>query len=144
MKHIAIVLLLLSAPIAIADDRAIAVEYVRARCTILTKGATAADVEKVVAFLADDAVVEHPAFNAVVRGKEAIRRGMVSHLDEYTGDARESGIVVLDSVEAPGAIVFRTNISFVVGEGAERKSVSRDGLIVVEVRDAQITRLIEY
>jgi ketosteroid isomerase-like protein len=144
MRNMAVLLLALAATAARADDRAVALEYIRARCAVLTTGATERDVDRVMAVLHDDAVVEHPKFGAVVRGKEAIRRGISSHLHEYTGDAKESGILVLGSVESPGAVAFRTRISFVTGEGAERKPITREGLIIVEIREGLISRLIEY
>lgn len=144
MRWITALLLVLMAPMTAADDRAVAVEYIKARCATLSKGATSADVDRVVALFSDDAVIEHPAFNAVVRGKEAIRRGMVSHLEDYTGTRQDSGIIVLDSVESPGAVAFKTNTTFVVGDGASRKVITREGLTIVEVRGSHISRLIEY
>src|SRR6187549_1085724 len=112
-----LLLFTLLAPSASAAGRDVAVEYIKARCATLSKEATAADVERVMALLSDDAIVEHPAFQQVVRGRDAIRRGMLSHLGDYTGDRKESGIIVLDSLETPGAFVFKTNTTFVVGEG---------------------------
>jgi ketosteroid isomerase-like protein len=144
MKTLIALLAALVAGAVAADDRAVAVEYIRARCATLTAAATEADVDRVMAVIADDAVIEHPRFGAVVKGKEAIRRGMVSHLDSYTGDQRESGIVVLEEIFSPGAVVFRTNTSFVTGEGPTRQLTEREGLTIVEIRDGRISRLIEY
>jgi len=141
--RIALAVILVSTSV-FADDRAVAVEYIKARCATLSKGATAADVEKVLALINDDAVVEHPKFGAIVKGKDAIRRGMVSHLEDYTGDRDESGIIVLGSVDSPGAIAFKTRTTFVTGEGAERKVVQREGLTIVEIKNGRISRLIEY
>jgi len=135
----ALLLLLLTAPAP-----ATAVEYIKARCATLLKGASASDVERVLAMLTEDAVIEHPKFGQSVRGKDEIRRGMMSHLRDYTGDQHDSGIVVLSSIEAPGVIAFRTNTAFAVGEGAERKVIGRDGLTIVQVSGSQISRLIEY
>jgi ketosteroid isomerase-like protein len=143
-SFIALLVLLVVGPITAADERALAVEYIKARCSTLSKGADEADVDRVLALLTDDAVIEHPRFGQTVRGKDEIRRGMMSHLADYTGDEHDSGIVVLSSVEAPGVIAFRTNTAFVVGEGAGRKVISRDGLMIVQVSGSQISRLIEY
>jgi len=143
MRTVAL-LLLLVAPQLLANDRTLARDYLRARCSTLVKGATEADVDRVLHFLDDDVVVEHPAFNAVVRGKEAVGRGMTSHLPEYTGGREESGIVLLSTVEAPGAIVMKTRTTFVIGEGDARKVIAREGLTVVEIQDGYIVRLIEY
>lgn len=108
MRLLCTLLLVFASAVAFGDDRAVAVDYIRARCGTLVRGASEADVERVLALINDDAVIEHPRFGAVVKGKDAIRRGLVSHLAEYTGDREESGIVVLESVQSAGTIAFKT------------------------------------
>ena len=144
MRLLCILLVAFVSATALGDDRAVAVDYIKARCATLARGASEADVEKVLSLIHEDAVIEHPGFDAVVKGKDAIRRGLMSHLADYTGNREESGIVVLGSVEAPGAVAFKTRTTFVVGEGSARKIVAREGLTVVEVKDGRISRLIEY
>ena len=128
----------------LADDRAVATNYLRARCATLAKGATAADVEKVVELFAENAVIEHPKFGAVVKGRDAIRRGLLSHVGEYTGDSEESGVLLLEVLSSTGAVALKTRTTFVVGENAERKTIVREGMAIVEVSDGRISRLIEY
>src|SRR5205085_6650346 len=124
MKSMIGIGLLLLASAAFADDRAVAREYLRARCRTVEAGATAADIDRVVALLADDVVVEHPRFGAVVNGKDAVRRGMLSHVGDYTGNADDSGIELLDLMNIGGAVALKARVTFVVGAEAERKVVS--------------------
>ena len=144
MRFLSALLLAFISANASGDDHAVAVDYIRARCATLVRGASEVEVERVLALIKDDAVIEHPMFGAVVKGKEAIRRGLVSHLAEYTGDRQESGIVVLGSVQSPGVVAFRTKTTFAVGEGSARRIIAREGLTVVEIKDGRISRLIEY
>ena len=136
--------LFLFASVAVADDSALARQYLRARCRTLAAAATAADVDRVLALLADDVVVSHPRANADVVGKDAVRRGLMSHLTDYTGNSDESGIQLLEIITTPAAVALKTRTTFVVGEGAARQVVDREGLTIVEVRDGRIVRLIEY
>jgi ketosteroid isomerase-like protein len=144
MRSLVALGLLLITAAALANDKAIAREYLKARCRTVAAGATAADVERVLALLADDVVVEHPRANAEVVGKEAVRRGIMSHLADYTGNIDESGVELLESIATDAALALRTRTTFVVGEGTERKVISREGLTIVEVRNGRIARLIEY
>lgn len=141
---IALLIVLSNASFLFAHDRALAREYLKARCRTLAAGASAADVERVLALMADDVVIEHPRANVEVVGKEAVRRGIMSHLSDYTGNGDDSGIELLEVITTDAAVALKTRTTFVVGVGAERKVISREGLTVVEVRDGRITRLIEY
>jgi ketosteroid isomerase-like protein len=129
---------------AFADDRTIARDYLKARCRTVAAGATAADVDRVVALLAEDVIVEHPRAHAEVVGRDAVRRGLMSHLADYTGDGQESGIELLQAITTDDAVALKTRTTFVTGQGATRKVTEREGLTIVEVRDGRIARLIEY
>ena len=127
-----------------SENTTIARDYLRARCRTLAQGATAQDIDRVVSFLADDVVVQHPAFNAVVEGRDAVRRGIASHVDEYTGTSADSGIELLSIDEGPGIVVMKVRTTFFVGEGEKRREISRQGFILAEIAGTRIRRLIEY
>lgn len=144
MRKILVIVLLLWPDFAYAGARDVARSYLEARCKTLQRGATAHDVERVVRLLSDDIVLQHPRFGAVVDGKEAVRRGLLSHLDDYLGNEKNSGIELLSLMEAPGVVIMKTRTTFLVRDKAGERRISSEGVTVAEVAGDQIRRLIEY
>ena len=145
MRRLLLLAMLISTSLVHASENStIARAYLRARCRVLSQGATAQDIDRVLALLSDDVVIQHPRANAVVEGREAVRRGIASHVDEYTGTAADSGIELLSIDEEKDVVVMKVRITFFVGEGETRQEISRQGFILAEIAGSRIKRLIEY
>ena len=63
-------------------------------------GATAATVDSLLALYSDSIVYEHPSVGAVVRGKPALRTGMLRYLGSRPGMTMETPTVVMGALVA--------------------------------------------
>jgi hypothetical protein len=77
-------------------DRFMALERARQ-----APGATAADVDRLLALMIDSIVYEHPRAGARLRGKQVLREGML----RFLGTARDARDSVVQRVSAPGVVV---------------------------------------
>jgi ketosteroid isomerase-like protein len=116
-------------------------DYLLARNASMEHGATPADVERVLAYYADDYIYEHPRFQARVSGKANVRQGMLSHLKE----TRNPHLTVSRIVGNDQAVVVEMNITAEAVDGNGKwKPFQRGGISVFEVRNGKIARIIDY
>src|SRR4051794_13399765 len=104
-----------AASIAAAGDsqavqlEAIARRYILAQQRAMEKNATASDVDAVLAFCTDSYRYVHPAFAAQVDGKDAARKGMLSHL----GETSEPALSIEKTMQAGQTLALDVRTSFV-------------------------------
>jgi len=91
----------------------------------MQKGASSADVEAVLAFCTDSFRYVHPAFGAQVDGKDAARKGMLSHL----GETSDAVLTVERGMTSGRNVALDVTTSFRAAESGER--VDRRNLIVL-------------
>jgi ketosteroid isomerase-like protein len=112
-----------------------------ARNSSMEHAASADDVERVLAYYADDYVYEHPRFQARVSGKENVRKGMLSHLKE----TRNPHLTVSRIVGNDQAVVVEMSITAeAVDANGKWRPFQRGGISVFELRDGKIARIIDY
>ena len=104
---------------------AIARRYLSAQERAMEKTAGPADVDAVLAFCTDSFRYVHPAFAAQVDGKDAARKGMLSHLGETSGPR----FAVERAMTAGRNVALDVASSFVAVESGKR--VERRNLIVL-------------
>ncbi|MEX2088852.1 MAG: nuclear transport factor 2 family protein [Bacteroidota bacterium] len=63
--------------------------YLRAT---MTKGAKGADIERLLSLFTDNITHEHVRFGAKVSGKAQVRKGRLSHLEDYEGGQQETRV----------------------------------------------------
>ena len=102
--------------------------------------ATASTVDSAVAFLADSVVYEHPQAGARIRGRGDMARGMQSFL----GAMRNVRLSITREIVLPDAIAAEEQLSFEAQRDGRWQAGSRSQLMLYEVRDGRIIRLIEY
>jgi ketosteroid isomerase-like protein len=103
----------------------IARQYVAAQERAMQKGAGSADVEAVLAFCTDSFRYVHPAFGAQVDGKDAARKGMLSHL----GETSDAVLTVERAMTSGRNVALDVTTSFATAESGKR--VERRNLIVL-------------
>jgi len=69
-------------------------EYLSAKTATMMAHAPANDIENLLSFYTDDIVYEDPAVRVRIQGKDSIRSGMLSHVDDYAGSASETRISI--------------------------------------------------
>jgi hypothetical protein len=105
-----------------APLEAIAERYVRAQQRVMEKDARPADVDALLAFCTDGFRYVHPAFGAQVDGKDAARRGMLSHLGETTNPK----LTIENAMRSGRNVALDVKTSFTVvatGERVERRNI---------------------
>ena len=104
-------------------------------------GAAPATIDSLLALYSDSVVYEHPNAGAVVRGKAALRQGMLA----YLGSTRSVVATHPEIVIGPAVAVVKTNVRMEVRDGANWTPVTRRGLRVIEFdRTGLVRRLIDY
>lgn len=103
----------------------IARRYVRAQERAMQRDAGPADVDAVLAFCTESFRYVHPAVGAQVDGRDAARRGMLSHLGETSGAA----LAVERGMTSGHNVALDVTTSFVVVETGKR--VERRNLVVL-------------
>ena len=128
-----------------ADDHTDVVrEYLRARTTTLRGNATSESVDRVIAYYTSDVIYEDPAVHMRVEGADQLRRGMLSHLNDYAGSERDTNILVESIISVGNAVAVKIAESFSVKADAGPKKIDRLRLNVIEFRDGKICRIIDY
>jgi len=103
--------------------------------------ATPATIDSLLALYSDSIVYEHPGAGAVVRGKDALRRGMV----QYIGSVRSVLAEPPRLTVARDVVVVETTARMEIRDDAKRTPVTRHGLRVIEFDKAgRVRRLIDY
>jgi ketosteroid isomerase-like protein len=120
---------------------AIVREFLSAKAAAMRQGATAADVDKVLAYYTDDIIYEDPKVKVRVEGKEHMRSGMLSHVGDYAGKTR---ISVDQSISLANAVAAIVTEGFWVNGDSGRQKIQRQRLQVWEFRDDKICRVIDY
>jgi ketosteroid isomerase-like protein len=87
---------------------AVAERALQARTAAMQENATAADVDRFLAFAADGVVYEDPVARMKIEGKDSIRKGMTAFL----GATRNARAVVTGRIAADGVVVLQEEVSF--------------------------------
>jgi ketosteroid isomerase-like protein len=136
--------LLYSQAVVYAQDRLTSSEvverYRQARTATMQAEATEANVSAVAALLADSVVYEHPRAGARLVGRAAITEG----IRDFRGKTRRARVEVLHQIAGPDAVAAEERVTFETDRDGVWSEVSRTQLSVYEVRNGQISRLIEY
>jgi ketosteroid isomerase-like protein len=103
-------------------------------------GATATDIDHVLALLSDSVVYEHPRAGARLQGKSTLRRGML----DYLGSVRNGRDSVVQRTVAPGVVVLVTQSRGEMEDKGKWGPFARRTLRVFEFDGARIRRIIEY
>lgn len=119
----------------------LAKDYLVAWRRAFDAGATGEDIDRLAAFFAEDGVVEHPRAGARVEGRDAIRRGLASHVGDYVGEGR---IQVADIRSTPRAVVVDLTLTFNVPGDDGPRAVTGRHIKVIELADGRIARVIDY
>ena len=114
--------------------------YLRAREATLQAAAGKSDVDKLMALVAADMVYEHPRVGITITGADAFRDGLTAFLGA-TDDGRYE---VTDYIVSSGTVAVSLNRNFKIREGGEWRQRVVEQLIVFEVKDGKITRIIDY
>lgn len=122
----------------------IAQDYFRVKAVSMRAGATPADIDKLLAFYTDDVIYEDPAVKVRIAGKSDIRSGMLSHVDDYAGSAKETRISMEASVAQANAVAVVITEVFWAKQENGRREIRRKRLDVLEFRGEQICRVIDY
>ena len=105
-----------------------------------TSGANADDVGKLIALFHADVVYEHPRAGALVEGASTVREGMLGFL----GASRSPRVRDLEIAEGRGVLILQFRLDLEVRDGSTWQAVNRRQIIVLEIRDGLITRIIDY
>ena len=123
-----------------SDPAAIVDRYLTLDRARQAPGATAADVDRVLALLSDSVVYEHPRANARLQGKATLREGML----RFIGSMRSARDSVVGRTSAPGVVVIVTETHAEALRDGNWAPFSRRALRVFEVDGELIRRVIEY
>lgn len=114
--------------------------YLRAREATLQAEASPSDVDRLIALVAADMVYEHPRVGITITGADAFRDG----LSAFLGATDDGRYQVIDYLVSAGTVAISLNRKFKVRDGEEWLPRVVKQLIVFEVKDGKITRIIDY
>ncbi len=114
--------------------------YLRAREATLQAQASKSDVDKLIALVAADMVYEHPRVGITITGADAFRDGLTAFL----GATDEGRYEVMDYIVSAGTVAVSLNRNFKTQDGGKWRQRVVAQLIVFEVKDGKITRIIDY
>ena len=126
-----------------AQDPGIALvrNYLEARVQAMQASATEADVDKALAFCADDVVYEHPAVKAKIEGKENLKRGMTGYLGETKDASFKTGRMLANK----NVVVAEVEMKFLAKqEDGSWKSGGRKNITVFELENGKIKRILDH
>ncbi|GEM_PF-390604 len=114
--------------------------YLRAREQTMQADAKPKDVESLMKFVAADLVYEHPRVGIKIEGAEAYRAGVTAFL----GDTDDGRYQVIDYLVNGDTVAITFNREFkTMTDGQWQERVVKQ-LVVFEVKDGKITRIIDY
>lgn len=116
-------------------DRVLSLERARQ-----APGATAADVDRLLALMTDSITYEHPRAGARLHGKAVLRQGMLG----YLGTVRNARDSVVQRTTAPGVVVVVTESRGEMARDGNWVPISRRALRVFEFEGDRVRRIIEY
>ena len=123
-----------------SDPAAIVDRYLTLDRARQAPGATAADVDRVLALLSDSVVYEHPRAKARLQGKATLREGML----RFIGSMRSARDSVVGRTSAPGVVVIVTETHAEALRDGNWAPFARRALRVFEIDGRLIRRVIEY
>jgi hypothetical protein len=102
---------------------------------------TPATIDSLLALYTDSVVYEHPNAGAVIRGKDALRRGML----QYIGSLRSVHADPPHVTVGQGVAIVETNARMEIQDNGKWIPVTRHGLRVIEFdASRRVRRLIDY
>jgi soluble lytic murein transglycosylase-like protein len=125
---------------AAADQSALIDQFLSLERARQAPGATAADVERLLALMADSIVYEHPRARARLQGKSVLRQGMLN----YLGTVRNATDSVVQRTMAPGVVVLVVESRGEMSREGRWEPLSRRALRVFELDGDRIRRIIDY
>ena len=122
------------------DQAAIVAEFLSLERARQSPGATEADVDRLLALLADSVVYEHPRAGARLRGKDVLRLGMLG----YMGSVRNVSDSVTSRTTAPDVVVLVVETRGEMSRDGRWIPFRRRSLRVFEFAGHRVQRIIEY
>jgi SnoaL-like domain len=125
------------------DDhlRAIALRVTALETRRQLASATPATIDSLLALYGDSVVYEHPNARAVIRGKEALRRGMAQYLGSIRAVVAEPPRVTIGA----GVAIVESSARMEIADGGKWIPVTRHGIRVIEFdAGGLVRRIIDY
>jgi hypothetical protein len=121
--------------------RAIAIRLTEWETRRQLSSASPATVDSMLALYSDSVVYEHPNAGAIVRGKPAIRRGMIDHIGSVRNVKADAPRVIVGHNVA----IVETNATMEIADGNAWVPVTRRGIRVIEFdASGHVRRIIDY
>jgi hypothetical protein len=116
-------------------------DYLLARIQTMQLEASAADIDRALAFCTDDVVYEHPAFKAKNEGKEKLKQGMSGFL----GATKNAKLKINQILNNKDVVVADVEMTFLVKQkDGSWQPGSRKNISVFELEDGKIKRMLDY
>ena len=106
----------------------------------MAEHASAEDVERLLELYADDAVYEHPRAGARSEGQDLLRTGITSHL----GETRAPKIQIRQTLTGEGFAILEIEVKVDVRKDSEWVPSERRQVLVLELKDSRIQRIIDH
>jgi ketosteroid isomerase-like protein len=145
MKRLSILLLLFVFQTAASCEERPEVKlvqaYLEARVATMQLDSSVKDVDKVLAFCADDFVYEHPAAKARIAGKDNVRAGMTG----YLGLTRNTTYSFQLLSSNRDVVIGKVDMKFTAKEDdGTWKPGARSNITVFEIENGKIKRILDY
>ena len=114
--------------------------YLQGRAATMQESATAADVDKALAFCLPTVEYQHPRVGIKMEGADALRAGMV----RFLGASRKATLQVTGTLQGRDMVAVQTHVTFEGRDGDAWKPVERSQMWVFELSDTKIKRILEY
>jgi len=122
------------------DSQATVQLWVQRLTATMEEHAGPADVERLLALYAADAVYEHPHAGARIEGKALMRKGMSSHL----GETRAPKIQITQTLSGDGFAVVEMTVKLELRQDDKWVPLERRQVVVLELKDSRIQRIIDH
>lgn len=114
--------------------------WVRLLTATMEEHSAPADVDRLLDMYAEDAIYEHPHAGARIEGKVSMRAGMASHL----GESRNPRIQIRRITSGEDFAVAEFSLKMDVRQDAGWLAVQRRQVVVLELKDSHIQRIIDH
>jgi ketosteroid isomerase-like protein len=125
-------------------ERNLVDRYLEALRATMIKGSTKADVDRLLELYTDDVVYEHVRFGAKVMSKENGGKGMISHLGDYAGSAKETRFEIINVILGYKIAVIEYKQIFKAYEDHKIRTVNRRKVTMLEFEGSKIRRIRDY
>ncbi|MEP1097350.1 MAG: hypothetical protein ABJG78_19695 [Cyclobacteriaceae bacterium] len=115
--------------------------YLEALKSTMHGKSSAEDILLLTELYATNVIYEHPGIGIKLETKEVISKGLLSFLGSYGGEKEGTQIKILNQIFGKGRSTVEFEIKFRTSDG---KSISRKQVQVLEFKDQQIRRIIDY